>query len=100
MRNLLLFLLLFLAYPSFAQQQASGNVPRLPLNGSFVEYTGTVTPELHIGKAKLFSNALKWYKYNFQSSDNTLTIDKFDSGKLSGTGIIHQRRREKQILPG
>jgi hypothetical protein len=97
----LLCLLLFAAFISYARQQTKSKTTiQLPLNGSFIEYSEWVTPEPHLSKEQLFGNVLKWYKHNFQSADNTLTVDNFDSGKLSGTGIIHQRRREKQVLPG
>ena len=86
--------------PAYSQVRYNKTkVPKLPLNGSDIAYGASVALDSSFSKELLFNNGQQWYKHNFQSADNTLNINDADAGKLSGTGIIHTGRREKETDP-
>ncbi|MCW3122044.1 MAG: hypothetical protein JWQ38_1536 [Flavipsychrobacter sp.] len=101
MKNLLLALLLItIIQPAYSQvKYNTTKAPKLPREGSNIVYTSTVTLDSTHSKETLFNNALNWYRHNFQSADNTLTVNDADAGKLSGTGIIHSKKTKKDIYP-
>ena len=84
---------------SFSQANNTVSIPSLPLLANKVVYNASVVLDTGFNKEKLFDNAQQWYKANFESADNTLFIYKPDSGKLSGTGIIHAKKHENRIDP-
>ena len=98
MRNLLLHLIfIYLPGNAICQPGNLSKIPAIPLTANKIVYTALVNLDTTIRKEKLFYNAEEWYRYNFQSSDNTLTIDNMDNGIISGTGIIHAGKREKEV---
>jgi hypothetical protein len=100
MKQLLLAgVLLLILENIYAQEEDLHGVPPFTLAANKIVYTGSITLDPNISKEILFYNARQWYKHNFESADNTLTTIKADSGKISGTGIIHIRRREKHAEP-
>jgi len=74
-------------------------VPKLPRTGSNIVYTASVALDPSYSKELLFNNGLQWYKRNFQSADNRLSINDAGAGRLSGAGIIHVGKHEKEIQP-
>jgi hypothetical protein len=101
MRNLLLHLI-FLSLPCIAICQPGDNTPKvpiLPLINNKIVYAGSVSLDPSYSKRRLFDNAQQWYRHNFESNDNVLTIINIDSGMVSGPGIIHARRHEKLLNP-
>ena len=101
MRYISLCLLLFISHTCFGQQAGNTrDIPKLPLTANKIVYTGTIQTDTAVSKAQLFHNAEEWYQHNFETADNTLTIDNIDSGTLSGTGIIHINKKDHKADPG
>jgi hypothetical protein len=78
-------------------QSVSSNliVPSLPLIGNKLVYTEQVHVDTSWSKERLFYNAQQWYRHNFQSSDNVLTIDNTVDSKISGPAIVHYAWHKK-----
>jgi uncharacterized protein with TBP-like fold DUF4468 len=94
-------LLFFTTAAAFGQQQAGNRAKiSIPTAGNKVEYRATVHLDPALSKETLFDNAQQWYKNNFESADNTLTIDNKEKGKISGTGILHAGTHERETYPG
>jgi Domain of unknown function (DUF4468) with TBP-like fold len=99
----ILVLLCFLFYtltPAHSQVKYNKTkVPKLPRTGSNIVYTASVALDPSYSKELLFNNGVQWYKRNFQSADNRLSINDADAGRLSGAGITHAGKHEKEIQP-
>jgi len=92
----LYFSLILSSFISYCQiADTSIKVPQLPLIDNRIAYTGTITIDSSVSKDQLFENAEKWYSHNFETADNTLTIDNSADGEISGTGIIHVDKKAK-----
>lgn len=99
--KLLLFIGVFMLThaASFSQENGAHAVPSFTLVDNKIVYSGSINVDPAITKETLFDNSQHWYKHNFESADNTLTVIKADSGKISGTGIIHIRHHDKHAEP-
>lgn len=101
MKNYILVYFLFVILaPAYSQVKYNKTkVPKLPRTGSNIVYSTSVSLDSTYSKEQLFNNGLQWYKRNFQSADNRLSINDADGGKLSGAGIIHAGKHEQEIQP-
>jgi len=103
MKSQLFFLLFLLVCTSdlYSQQPKNdGAVPQLPLTDHKITYTAQIKTDTLKDKSTLFNNAEYWYKKNFETADNTLTIDNINDGIVSGTGIIHAKKHDRKADPG
>ena len=96
MRSILFCVSLLIYTTSIAQQQKSAIV--LPLTNNQIVYHDSASTTLH-PQEQVYKRALKWYKTHLQSSDNRLTVDKPEGGKMSGTGVLHFANHEKTVVP-
>jgi len=86
---------LFISILAAAKSDDSlSSIPTLPLIANRIVYTDTVKLDSNYTKEKLFNNAQAWYRADFETSDNTLTINNSSDGELNGTGIIHDKQKE------
>lgn len=88
------FLLAILPQLSYCQ-----SIPSIPVADNKIVYTAAITTAPSISTETLFGNAEQWYTTNFETADNTLTINNVNDGLLSGTGIIHGKN-DRKAEPG
>lgn len=95
----ILVLLCFLFYtltPAHSQVKYNKTkVPKLPRTGSNIVYTASVALDPSYSKELLFNNGVQWYKRNFESADNRLSINDADAGRLSGA-VSYMRANMKR----
>ena len=91
------WLFIFSSLFAFGQKADTLVIPALPLLENRIAYTGNINKDSAISTRDLFHNAEEWYTHNYESADNTLTIDNINDGKISGTGIIHKKKKERKL---
>ncbi len=101
MKYLIFSLLLILNFSAitYCQEQPQEKSPTFTLGDNKIIYYASI-PVATFTKETLFANAQQWYTKNFETADNTLIINNINDGILSGTGIIHQNKRDQKAEPG
>jgi hypothetical protein len=96
MRSILLSVSFLVSTFTFAQQKKTAIA--LPLTDNKIVYHDSTATNLY-PQEQVYKRALKWYKTHLQSSDNRLIVDKPETGKMSGTGVLHFANHEKTVVP-
>jgi len=72
--------------------QATAQKIILPLRANKIVYSDTVVVGNNYDPSHLFNNAADWYQHNFETADNTLSVNNSTDHTISGSGIIHRKR--------